>query len=138
MKLWGDVGVIFSAAFLAALAPALAQPAKTRVEAEPITYPVPSYPNFAAWWGIIGYCEVVFSVDARGLPFSLQTSCTRPVFCYQSKKAVNEATFRPAYVNGITQPRYNVVYPLEYIFDDTDPEKLDRTQLKPCKPISVS
>ncbi|MEM9054592.1 MAG: energy transducer TonB [Pseudomonadota bacterium] len=107
-------------------------------DAVPIELPRPTYPTMAAFFGMNGYCEVRFAVDARGYAFNLYTSCTDYVFCYQSKKAVNEALFTPAYENGRARIRDNVIYPLEYIMEDVDPSSIDRSRIKPCRKAPIS
>lgn len=107
-------------------------------DAIPIEIPRPSYPPMAAFFGMIGYCEVVFAVDERGYAFNLYTSCTDYVFCFQSKKAVNEALFTPAYEYGRPRVRANVVYPFEYLLEGDTPDMIDRSGLKPCRKRAVS
>ena len=91
----------------------------------------------AAMFGIQGYCEVTFSVDEGGYPFSLSTSCTQPVFCYQSKRAISRVRFAPKIVGGQALPRFNVVYPLEYRMAEGQ-ESIDRGGFKACDERAVS
>lgn len=90
----------------------------------------------AAMLGLQGYCEVTFSVDEQGYPFSLSTSCTQPVFCFQSKKAVSRVVFAPKIVGGRAIPRFNVVYPLEYTLDGG--RAIDRSTFRSCDERAVS
>ena len=106
-------------------------------DAQPIRPPVPSYPQMAAMLGLQGYCEVTFSVDEDGNPFSLSTSCTQPIFCYQSMKAISRVQFAPKLVNGAPAPRFNVVYPLEYRLQDSGRD-IERSTIRPCDERAVS
>ena len=106
-------------------------------DAQPIRPPAPSYPPMALMFRLEGYCEVRFSVDEAGYPFGLSTSCTQPVFCYQSKAAVSKVQFEPKRIDGRVVPRFDVVYPLEYRLGSSDKE-IDRSRFGPCNEIAVS
>ncbi|MCZ4298982.1 TonB family protein [Henriciella marina] len=106
-------------------------------DAVPIVPPVPTYPPMAAMLGLEGYCEVRFSVDENGYTFSLTTSCTQPIFCYQSKKAVSLAQFEPKRIGGRALPRFNVVYPLEYRLEG-EVSEINMSSFGPCDENSVS
>ena len=106
-------------------------------DAQPILPPVPSYPPMAQMLGMEGYCEVRFSVDENGYTFSLTTSCTQPIFCYQSKRAVSLARFEPKRVGGRAMPRFNVVYPLMYMLGE-EHDGVDTSGLNPCDERAVS
>lgn len=106
-------------------------------DAQPISLPVPSYPPMAQMLGMEGYCEVRFSVDENGYTFSLTTSCTQPIFCYQSKRAVSLSRFEPKRVGGRSVPRFDVVYPLVYMLGD-EHDGVDTSGLSPCNERAVS
>jgi periplasmic protein TonB len=106
-------------------------------DARLIVPPVPSYPPMAAMLGMDGYCEVRFSVDENGYTFSLTTSCTQPIFCYQSKKAVSLAQFEPKRVGGRAMPRFDMVDPLEYRLGGGVSE-IDKSSFGSCDENSVS
>ncbi|RIJ22136.1 hypothetical protein D1224_11260 [Henriciella barbarensis] len=106
-------------------------------DAQPISPPVPSYPPMAQMLGMEGYCEVRFSVDENGYTFSLTTSCTQPIFCYQSKRAVSLSRFEPKRVGGRSVLRFDVVYPLVYMLGD-EHDGVDTSGLSPCDERAVS
>lgn len=107
-------------------------------EAVPLEQPVPSYPFLAGLFGMSGYCEVRFDVDERGYSFNHYTTCTDYVFCFQSKKAVTQVLFKPAYRHGEPRVRRNVIYPLEYIMEGDESGSVDRDRLKPCRKVPIS
>ena len=129
-------GALFAMSVVALGATANAQ-SDADGDAKPILPPVPNYPPMAAMLGIEGYCEVRFSVDENGYTFSLTTSCTQPIFCYQSKKAVSRAQFEPKRVGGRAMPRFNVVYPLEYRLEG-EVDEIDMSSFGPCDERAVS
>ena len=131
-----SIGVAFGLA--AHSSSAVPQTADSKLDVTPITPPTLSYPVLADIFGISGYCEVRFSVDERGLPFNILPQCTSNLFCYEAKKSISEAVFKPAYDNGIPRVRHKLVYPLRFTPYGVDPDSLNRSSLKPCQKIPIS
>lgn len=103
------------------------------------TSPQTAYPTLASWFGIEGYCEVHFAIDEKGFPFGVEPACTRKVFCFEAKRAVAGASFYPKLVDGMPTVRTNVVYPMQYYFEDSDYDvEVDRNNLEPCENKAVS
>lgn len=86
-------------------------------DAQPISPPVPQYPQRAAERGIEGSCEVRFDVNARGEPFNVEATCTDSVFKREAERAVSRVRFAPKIVRGQALERRNVVYPIEFGLD---------------------
>lgn len=76
--------------------------------------PNPAYPEAAIAQDIEGLCRVNFDVSATGEPFNLMTSCSDSVFEKEAIRAVSQARFEPATVDGAPAVRENVEYPLEF------------------------
>jgi TonB family protein len=132
-------GALFAMSVVALGATANAQ-SDAEKDAYPIKPPMPSYPPMAAMLGMEGYCEVRFSVDENGYTFSLTTSCTQPIFCYQSKKAVSLAQCEPMRVGGRAVPRFDIVYPLEYRLEGemSELDEIDMSSFGACDDRAVS
>ncbi len=107
-------------------------------DAQPLTLPRPNYPAMASFFWMSGYCEVRFAVDQEGYAFNLYPRCTDYIFCYEAKRSVSEATFKPKYMNGRPQIRDNVVYPLSFVMEGQSPDSIDESRLKPCRKHAVS
>jgi len=102
-------------------------------------WPAPKYPMLASWLRLQGHCDVRFSVDEKGYPFAVSPSCTRPIFCFEAKRAVAAAEFDPKRVGGVPQVRSNIVIPLEFSFEGSGYElSKDQRALKPCEQVAVS
>lgn len=108
-------------------------------DARVIEPPTPKYPMLASWLQLEGRCEVRFAVDEDGLAFAVQPACTRPIFCFEAKRAVTAVRFEPKRVDGVPTVRTNIIYPLNWSFHESeyDPGS-DPTPLKPCEELSVS
>lgn len=97
--------------------------------------------------GLLSLCiPVQFSADEQGHPFGLVTFCAKPIFCYESKRAVSRGNFEPKYENSLPIVRTDVVYPLEYTMSDYDPETGENVAKpiqtnkpeRPCREAAVS
>ncbi len=85
-----------------------------RKQAIPVRQPKPDYPPKALRQGLEGDCEVVFSIDAAGRPYNVNTDCSHPVFESSSKRAVQKALFAARVENGIPMGDDNLVYPVSF------------------------
>ena len=113
--------------------------AKQTNDAQIKTWPKPKYPAIASWLGLEGHCDVRFSVDEKGFPFSVSPFCTRPIFCFEAKRAVSAATFYPKRIDGIPVERLNVVYPFEFAFEGSGYTlEGDVKSLAPCDQKAIS
>lgn len=113
--------------------------AKQTNDAQIKTWPEPQYPMIASWLRLEGHCEVRFSVDEKGFPFAVSPFCTRPIFCFEAKRAVSDATFYPKRVDGVPTERLNLVFPLEFAFEESGYTVEDDTRsLAPCDHVAVS
>ena len=123
---------------ISAIANGVAEARQTH-DARVIDPPTPKYPMLASWLQLEGRCEVRFAIDEDGLAFAVQPACTRPIFCFEAKRAVTAVRFEPKRVDGIPMVRTNIIYPLTWAFHESyyDPG-LDPTPLKPCEELSVS
>ena len=111
--------------------------AKQIVDSQVKIGPKPNYPMIATWLGLEGYCEVRLTVDENRLPFAITPSCTRPIFCFEAKRAVSATLFEPKTIDGVPTVRPNVVFPLEFFFpgsgyhNEEDPRPLELCEQKP-------
>lgn len=87
-------------------------------DATPIRPPVVTYPSRAQERGTEGTCSVSFNVDVRGRPYDVKADCTDNVFRREAERAVGKVEFAPKIVRGKPTERRNVVYPLEFKFND--------------------
>ena len=76
--------------------------------------PDPAYPEAAIAQDLEGLCRVNFDVSESGVPFNLLASCSDTIFEEESIRAVSQARFEPATVDGAPAIRENVEYPLEF------------------------
>lgn len=90
-------------------------------------------------------CQVF--VDTEGQVYNIQASCTHPLFCSESKRAISRVIFAPKIIDGEPQIRENVVYPLEYRLSSwseekqdyvTDPDLPETIRIEPCDEVPVS
>jgi outer membrane biosynthesis protein TonB len=124
---------------LASLSSSLPARAQTTVEAEILVPPKPEYPRFALWFGWEGYCEVRFAIDEEGHPFAVEPSCTLRNFCFQAKRSIIDAKFKPKMVDGVAVVRTKMYYPLEFVIAGSDYDsQFDPRPLKPCEERAVS
>ena len=108
-------------------------------EAEVVVPPQPKYPRLALWFGWEGYCEVEFAIDEGGYAFSVHPMCTRQNFCFQAKRSIVDAKFKPKMSDGVPVVRTNVTYPLEFVMAGSDYDReLDQRPLKSCEKLAVS
>ena len=105
---------------VASLSSFLPAQAETTVEAEILVPPKPEYPRFALWFGLEGYCEDRFAIDEEGHPFAVEPFCTRRNFCFQAKRSIIHAKFKPKMVGGVPAFRTKVYYPLEFVIAGSD------------------
>lgn len=113
--------------------------AKQTNDAQIKTWPEPKYPMIASWLRLEGHCDVRFSVDEKGFPFAVSPACTRPIFCFEAKRAVSDATFYPKRVDGVPMERLNVVFPLEFAFEGSGyTVEDDQRSLTSCDQKAVS
>jgi len=125
-------GVVLAFVAFSGISPSGAQNQDAQVK----TLPQAKYPMIASWLRVEGYCEVRFAVDEEGYPFGITPSCTRPIFCFDAKRAVAAATFSPKLIDGVPSVRTNVIFPMEYAFEgsdynlETDPRPLELCEEK--------
>jgi len=101
--------------------------------------PAPKYPMIASWLNLEGHCEVRFAVDEAGLAFAVQPRCSRPIFCFEAKRAVMAVKFEPKRVDGVPRVRTNVYFPLIWAFEGSDyNSETDPRLLEPCQELPVS
>ena len=81
---------------------------------QPITPPIPVYPQRAQTLGLEGDCEVSFSVTMRGEPIDVRAECSDRVFESAARKAVQKVKFVPQIRDGLPVTVTGVVYPLEF------------------------
>lgn len=84
---------------------------------QPITQPIPVYPDAAARRGITGVCDVHLSVSPQGEPFSINAKCSDQVFKRAAEKAVSKVKFAPQIRDGLPVTVTGVVYPIEFRMD---------------------
>ncbi|MAT35764.1 MAG: hypothetical protein CMK06_11610 [Ponticaulis sp.] len=89
-----------------------------RERALAVRAPVPDYPQAALRRGLEGECEVVFSVDAAGRPYSASATCTDKIFVRSSETAVERALFAARTKNGVPVGQENLVYPIHFTLND--------------------
>jgi protein TonB len=81
---------------------------------QPITPPVPIYPDKAAVRGLEGFCDVHLSVSIRGEPMNVRAKCSDRVFQNAAERAVKKVKFAPQIRDGLPVTVTGVVYPLEF------------------------
>jgi hypothetical protein len=59
-------------------------------------------------------CLTRLNVDEKGKPFNVTAECENKLFEKSAVNALKRVRFNPKTVNGVPEPRYNVVQPLEY------------------------
>lgn len=75
----------------------------------------------------------------KGFRLGLNPPVHERFFCFEAKRAVAGASFYPKLVDGMPTVRTNVVYPMQYYFEDSDYDvELDRNNLEPCENKAVS
>lgn len=84
---------------------------------QPITQPIPIYPDAAARRGITGICDVHLSVSPKGEPFNIRADCSDNVFKRAAEKAVSKVKFAPKIHDGLPVIVTGVVYPIEFRMD---------------------
>ncbi len=83
---------------------------------EPVTRPLPSFPQSLLERGISGTCEVTFNVNVRGEPYDIRPVCTHAGFEAEARRSVGKAKFMPGIdKNGTPQELTNAVWPLEFV-----------------------
>ena len=113
--------------------------AKQLVDAQLKVGPEPKFPMIATWLGLEGHCEVRFSVDENGLPFAITPSCTRPIFCFEAKRAISETVYEPKTIDGIPAIRTKMVFPLSFYFAGSGYVRADDPRpLELCEKHAVS
>lgn len=134
---WGVKIVLLSGGVL--LSSGLQAGARQTHDVEIKVWPKPKYPMLASWLRLEGQCDVRFSVDEKGYPFAVPPTCTRPIFCFEAKRAVTDAKFDPKRVDGVPRVRSNIVIPLEFSFEGSGYElSKDQRTLQPCDQVAVS
>ena len=81
---------------------------------QPITRPIPIYPDRAAQLGLSGTCDVHLSLTPQGEPFNVKAECTDRVFNRAAEKAVSKVKFAPKIRDGLPVTVTGVVYPIEF------------------------
>lgn len=81
---------------------------------QPITPPVPIYPDTAAGRGLEGFCDVHLSVSVRGEPLNVRAECSDRAFKNSAERAVKKVKFAPQIRDGLPVTVTGVVYPLEF------------------------
>lgn len=81
----------------------------------PLAPPKPNYPQRMAELYRNGICDVRFDVGTDGIPMNITAECSHDGFVEESVHSVSKVRFLPPVLNGVPQPTYDVVYPLEYI-----------------------
>ena len=84
---------------------------------QPITPPIPIYPDSAANRGITGSCDVHLSVSPQGEPFNISAKCTDRVFKRAAETAVRKVKFAPKIYDGLPVSVTGVVYPIVFQMD---------------------
>ncbi len=84
---------------------------------QPITPPIPIYPESAANRGITGACDVHLSVSPQGEPFNISAKCTDRVFKRAAETAVRKVKFAPKVHDGLPVTVTGVVYPIVFQMD---------------------
>lgn len=84
-------------------------------DAQPISPPLPRFPDRALQRCMSGSCKVRFDVDTRGRPYNVQAECTDSVFKREAERSVGRVEFAPKIVRGKAAERRNVVYPLDFL-----------------------
>ena len=84
---------------------------------QPLTPPVPIYPDPAAKRAITGKCEVYFNVSPKGEPFNIQAECTDRLFERAAEKAVSKVKFAPKIHDGLPVTVTGAVYPIVFRMD---------------------
>ncbi|MFN7177787.1 MAG: energy transducer TonB [Thermaurantiacus sp.] len=97
-----------------------------------MSIPQPAYPALAGFLGFSGYCEVRFSVTPQGLPTAIQPSCSRPTFCGNAARAIEEVRFSPAERGGQRVTRNNIIYPLSFLIEGHDEADVSALPLSDC------
>jgi outer membrane biosynthesis protein TonB len=94
------------------------------------------YPVVANFFSISGYCDVLFAVNANGLPVEIQPYCSHILFCQPAREGVGRARFLPARRNGVPVKRDNIVYPMQ--FDIRGVAPAPGIELKACDTQAIS
>lgn len=84
---------------------------------QPITPPMPIYPDSAAKRGLTGDCEVHFNVSPKGDPFNITAKCSDRVFKRAAEKAVSKVKFAPKIHDGLPVTVTGAVYPIVFQMD---------------------
>lgn len=84
---------------------------------QPITAPMPVYPDSAAKRGVTGDCEVHFSVSPKGEPFNVTAKCSDKIFKRAAEKAVSKVKFAPKIRDGLPVTVTGAVYPIVFQMD---------------------
>ena len=90
-------------------------------DVEEIRPPQPDFPALASWLGLSGSCEVVFSVYDYGDTVIVDSArCSSVVFCKAAIQSIRDAELRVIDAADTNKPgiRSNIVYPLEFVYDD--------------------
>ncbi|KCZ90638.1 peptidoglycan DD-metalloendopeptidase family protein [Hyphomonas johnsonii] len=83
---------------------------------ETTAYPKPIYPRAAAASKKSGFCQVLFDIGPDGHPVNAEANCSDPVFV-ESARAMPDAEFVPAEVDGKAVTLSGVIYPLQYCIE---------------------
>ena len=100
--------------------------------AQPLTYPAPTYPNAAIRAGLSGNCEVLFDVNKTGAVISPKARCTHKAFCEEAVRAISAVSFAPKQVEGKSVARYGVEYPFQFLLEGVSPNT-DFGPLEACE-----
>ena len=84
---------------------------------QPLTPPMPIYPDSAASRGITGTCDVYFNVSPKGDPYSIEAKCTDRLFERAAEKAVSKVKFAPKIHDGLPVTVTGAVYPIVFRMD---------------------
>ena len=109
----GDAPAIYESPDLGTLMPRRAASVIDRT-IQPLTPPMPIYPDPAAKRGITGACDVHFSVSPKGEPFNINAKCTDRIFERAAEKAVSKVKFAPKIHDGLPVTVTGAVYPIVF------------------------
>lgn len=84
--------------------------------------PKPDYPISALRQKRQSHCDILFDVDAKGVPENLGAICTYEEFVPYALKAVRNMRVRPFEFDGKSVAVPGVIYPINFYLDDIKKE----------------
>ena len=82
--------------------------------AQPISPPIPEYPNISMESNLEARCEVLFDIGLDGKTRDLLTACSSPEFISSARNAIQPVRFSSKSLDGRPVERWNVIYPLVF------------------------